>query len=201
MKTDVIVVSSTGRRMEAALAQVDKVAAYKGLSEKGKTHLRLLAEEMMGLMRSVTGETEGRFWIEDEDGVYRLCLEVETTMTSEKREQLLSASTSGKNESARGLMGWVRDFFDRGTDEDVALFATPMLSPGMMESTSTPALDWEWSMLRYEDYLQNGIANHSREAQEAWDELEKSVVVYVADEVRVSIRGRRAAMTIFKKLS
>ena len=122
-------------------------------------------------------------------------------MTSEKREQLLSASTSGKNESARGLMGWVRDFFDRGTDEDVALFATPMLSPGMMESTSTPALDWEWSMLRYEDYLQNGIANHSREAQEAWDELEKSVVVHVADEVRVSIRGRRAAMTIFKKLS
>ena len=65
MKTDVIVVSSNGERMEEALAQVEKVAAFKGLSGKNALHLRLLTEEMMGMMRSITGETEGQFWIED----------------------------------------------------------------------------------------------------------------------------------------
>ena len=65
MKTDVISVSSRGSRMESALLQADQVAAYKGLSAKDALHLRLLAEEALGLMRSITGETDGLFWIED----------------------------------------------------------------------------------------------------------------------------------------
>ena len=55
MKTDVIKVSGQKKMMEAAIGQADKVAAYKGLPEKEAMHLRLLTEEMMGLMQSVTG--------------------------------------------------------------------------------------------------------------------------------------------------
>ena len=55
MKTDVITVSSSGAQMEAALAQVDKMAAFKGLTGKNALHLRLLVEEMMGMMRSLKG--------------------------------------------------------------------------------------------------------------------------------------------------
>ena len=105
MKTDVIVVSSAGSRIETALKQAEKVAAYKGLTGKDALHLRLLAEEMMGMMRSITGEKEGLFWIEDEDNVYQLHLQVNTRMSLSKRDDLLAASTSGKNEAARGLMG------------------------------------------------------------------------------------------------
>ena len=111
MKTDVIVVSSKGSQIELALNQVDKVAAYKELTQKDALHLRLLAEEMMAMMRSITGETQGKFWIEDQDGVYELHLQAATRMTSTKREKLLSAATSGKNESAKGFMGKLRDFF------------------------------------------------------------------------------------------
>ena len=75
MKTDVISVSGQKKMMETAIGQADKVAAYKGLSEKDAMHLRLLTEEMMGLMQSVTGASEGEFWIEDEDGEYRLHLQ------------------------------------------------------------------------------------------------------------------------------
>ena len=63
MKTDKISVSSQGARMGAALEQADKVAAYKGLSAKNALHLRLLAEEMLGMMRSIAGEADGEFWI------------------------------------------------------------------------------------------------------------------------------------------
>ena len=71
MKTDMITVSSKGSQMEKALEQVDKVAAYKGLTVKNALQLRLLAEEMMGMMRSITGETEGIFWIEDREEEYQ----------------------------------------------------------------------------------------------------------------------------------
>ena len=38
-------------------------------------------------------------------------------------------------------------------------------------------------------------------ARQAWDELEKSVVAHVADDVKVSIRGSVVEMTIFKKFA
>ena len=38
-------------------------------------------------------------------------------------------------------------------------------------------------------------------AKDAWDELEKSVVKHVADDIKVSIRGREAEMIIMKKLA
>lgn len=201
MKTDVILVSAKGAQMEKALAQVDKVADYKDLSPKNKLHLRLLTEEMMGMMRSLTGESEGSFWIEDSDSVYRLHLEVVTSMDSSKREQLLAASSSGKNESARGLMGRLRDFFDRGADEDIAAISGPMMMQGMYDYSSTPSLDWEWSMLRYEEALSAQVRENRSEAKEAWDELEKSVVAHVADDIKVSIRGRRVEMIIEKKFA
>ena len=172
MKTDVIRVSSKGTQMETALTQVEKVAAYKGLTGKNALHLRLLTEEMMGMMRSITGETEGKFWIEDEENVYQLHLQVATRMDSGKRDQLLSASSTGKNESAKGLMGRLRDFFDRGADEDIASFSSPLLLPGMYAESTTPTLDWEWSMIEYENALSYRVKENDTAAREAWDELE-----------------------------
>ena len=200
MKTDVITVSSRGKQMEKALEQADKVAAYKGLSAKDALHLRLLTEEMMGLMRSITGEKEGTFWIEDQDGEYQLHLKVRAMLTSEEREQLLAVSSSGRNESAKGLMGRIRDFFDWGSDEDLATYTSPLLLPDAFEYTSSPSLDWEWSMARYENALSTQMEQGDQKVREAWDELEKSVVSHVADEVKVSIRSGTVEMIIYKKL-
>ena len=202
MRTDVIEVTSTGTQMEIALSQVDKVAAYKGLTGKNALHLRLLAEEMLGMMRSITGETKGDFWIEDDEaGVYQLHLQVTTRMNSEKRDSLLAASSTGKNESAKGLMGRLRDFFDRGADEDIAGFTSPLFLASASEHSTTPTLDWEWSMMEYEDALTARVERNDAAAREAWDELEKSVVARVADDVKVSIKGRSVELTIIKKMA
>lgn len=201
MKTDVISVFGRGNRAEAALEQADKVVAYKGLTGKNALHLRLLTEEMTGLMRSVTGATEGQFWIEDHDGVYELHLQARTLLNSEKREQLLAVSSTGKNESAKGLMGRLRDFFDWGSDEDLADFSSPLLMPDMFEHSSSPILDWEWSMKRYETALSSMVGQNDAAAREAWDELEKSVVKHVADDVKISIRNGVVEMVILKKLA
>ena len=199
MKTDVISVSSRGSRMESALLQADKVAAYKGLSAKDALHLRLLAEEALGLMRSITGETDGLFWIEDRDDEYELHLQVQTALSEDKRARLLSVSNSGKNESAKGLMGRLRAFFDWDSDEDTAACSSLYL-PDMLESSS-PMLDWEWSMKRYESILSSRIVQDAPGAQEAWDELEKSVVKNVADDVKVYIRSGTVELVILKKLA
>lgn len=201
MKTDVIRVSSRGSQIETALQQAVLVAEYKQLPPKNALHLRLLTEEMMGMMRSITGETEGEFWIEDKDGEYQLHLRVQTSMNSVKREKLLSVSSSGKNESARGLMGRLRNFFDMGADEDLAVLSGPLYAGIYEDTTSSSMLDYEWSMMRYETQLSSRVNAEDPSAIEAWDELEKSVVARVADDVKISIRGRTVEMTILKKMA
>jgi len=200
MKTDVIKVSPQGSGIGTAVKQVDFITDYKGLDHKSSLHLRLLTEEMMGMVRSITGADSGDFWIEDEDGVYQLHLRVETVLTSAKREMLLAASTSGKNESARGLMGAIRDFFDRSADADVAQFTNPLMLSGIYDQATTPTLEWEWSMTRCQDELYSKVQHNDAGAIAAWDELEKSVVAHVADDVKVSIRGPKVEVIIIKKL-
>ena len=200
MKTDVITISGENDQMERALEQASKVAEYSELSGKNALYLRLLGEEMMCVMRAITGEKEGQFWIENEDGLYRLHLLVETPITAEKRRQLLSASSSGKNEASRGFMGKLKDFFFRAADEDIAsLCDTSLLQKGA-SFNEAPYLDWEWSMLRYEEALKPLVKQKDEDALLAWDELEKSIVANIADEVRVSISGWQVEMVFEKKI-
>ena len=201
MKTDVISVSSSRKTLEAALEQAEKAAVYKGLTGKNALHLRLLTEEMTGMMRSITGKPEGLFWIEEQDGTYELHLQVRKLLSTVQKEQLLSASTSGKNESAKGLMGRLREFFDWNSEEDIAVCTGPLMTPDMYEHSSSPTLDLEWSMTRYERSLQNLMEQGDPAARESWDELEKSVVKNVADDVKVFIRNGIVEMVILKKMT
>ena len=197
MKTDVITVSSKGAQMEAALIQVDKVAAYKEMNPKNALHLRLLTEEMMGLIRSITGDVTGQFWIEDENGVYELHLKTETAMNTLLREKLLEVSTSGQNKEATTFMGKLRDMFERSLEPD-GTGRDPLMHSGMMTGSGVTSIDSAaagvWSFSLYKSALAKGEG-----PQEDWDQLEKSIVANVADEVEIGIKDNQVEMVIYKK--
>ena len=191
MRSDYIVVSSDGNNMDKVMRETEKVAVYKELSKSGALHLRLLTEEMLGMMRSITGKTDACFWIEDEDDVYQLHLQADTYMDLEQKEKLIAASTRGKNEAAKGLMGKIRSFFEPVSD--VPVFIDPAYDP-------TGAF-LMWSLSDYQNKVQAELEHKSEGAAEAWDELEKSVVSHVADDIKVSISGRQVEMVIYKKMT
>ena len=60
---------------------------------------------------------------------------------------------------------------------------------------------YAWSMEDYRDQLRQYREQNQASHQEEWDEMEMSVVAKVADDVKVSIRGRVVEMTIIKKIS
>ena len=194
MKTDVIRISNQAENVEDALIQADKVAAYYDLSSKGALQLRLLTEEALGMMRSITGKRDGEFWIENEADEFELHLRVNTLIDAKRKEQLLSASSSGVNEATRGIMGKIRAFFE--APSGVPTFSG-LFMPGGASSNAGVA----WSMEDYREQLRQYREMNREGAQEAWDELEKSVVARVADDVKVSIKGRTVEMTIKKKLA
>jgi len=194
MKTDVMAISSDGSNMEAVLERVDALATYKGLSPESAMHLHLLAEETMAMMRAITGEVNGEFWIEDRDNVYELHLKVDTLTDAHRREQLLSASSTGKNEATRGFMGKLRAFFQPSAD-------APPFSSGFAGGAPQMYGSYRWSMEDYRQQLRQYREQNAEGSQEAWDELEKSVVSRVADDVKVSIMGRTVEMTIVKEMA
>ncbi len=196
MQTDIIAITSSGNNMGTALAQIDKLCEFKGLSPKSAMQLRLLAEETMSLMRAITGGANGEFWVEDEDGVYEMHLLVTTMIDEEMRRQLLSTATSGKNEATRGFMGKIRSFFEPSVG--LPTFAAGFHGAGAPQMYG----GYVWSMEDDRDQLRQYERLHQgADTWEAWDELEKSVVARVADNVKVSIRGTTVEMTILKRLA
>ena len=193
MKTDILIISNSGARMEEALNQVSKVAEYKKLSPKDALHLRLLTEEMMGMMRSIAGDLDGEFWIEDWHDTYELHLRAYTMIDEEQRRKLIETCTEGKNEASRGLMGKLRSFFDLSG-------GAPVMHGLFMPGGTMAPESMSWSMVDYKKQLEQ-YAKKNPEALAAWDELEKSVIAHVADDVKVAIRGRCVEMVIFKKIN
>ena len=189
MKSDIINVSSRKDRTDEVLDISERVSAYHRLSHKNAIYLRLLAEEMMSLMRAIAGDVNGKFWIETTGGnAFELHLLVRTKMDSEKRMQLLRTSTSGKNEAHRGFMGKLRAFFEPVED-------MPLLYEAGADDLQMAV---NWSMQAYQNQIRQYVKQNRQGAAEAWDELERSVVAHVADEVRVRIEGYDVELIVFK---
>ncbi len=200
MKSDVIHVTNEGAGFDEALAQAEAVARFRQLGRKSSLHLRLLTEEMLGMMRALTGDRDADFWIDDAEGTVYLHLSVNTPMNADLRKKLLSAATSGKNSAAKGVTGKLRDVLERFLEPDNDLVPDDLFtgmdyaySGGDFAALSTAAAGL-WSMNRYKAAVEAG-----RTPKEDWDELEKSVVSKLADDVRIGIVGRNVEMVISRK--
>jgi len=199
MKSDVIHVTNEGAGFDEALDQAEAVARYRALDRKSAIQLRLLTEEMMGMMRALTGEREADFWIDDKDGVFALHLQAQTNMNAEMRKNLLAASKSGANSAAKGIVGKMRDLFDRliePVDGDMSgvLVGLNVNYANADFGSYSAALAGLWTLNNYKSALKEGHA-----PQENWDELEKSVLARLADDVQIGISGQNVEMIIYKK--
>jgi hypothetical protein len=200
MKSDVIHVTNEGAGFDEALAQAEAVARFRQIEGKGALHLRLLTEEMLGMMRAMTGERDADFWIDDADGTIDLHLAVKMPMTAETREKLLSVTTDGTNSAAKGVTGKLRDLVERLLEPENDRIPDDLFTgmdyayAGGDFGTLSVAAAGLWSMNRY-----RAAAEEGRTPREDWDELEKSVVARLADDVKIGIAGRNVEMIISKK--
>lgn len=177
----------------AALQEIERFARATGLTGKAVLHLRLLAEELTGMLPQMMKVDLGEIWAECEGPEYLIRVSLMAARTGSKvREQLLSISSTGSNAAAVGIMGKIRDVVQTLLDEPPpetkntpAVYVAPhtIHSPQYMQ----------WSLNVYKQKLMD-----SKEHEEAWDELEKSIVAKIADDVVVSIKGRDVEITAKK---
>ena len=196
MKSDVIQVTNDGIGVKDARVQAERVAAFLSLGKKDSLHLALLTEEMMGMMLALTGQTKATFWIESNQNVVSLHLKAATSMNAEMRQKLLAASSTGKNVAVKGFMGKIKDIFQRLLEPaDDTVLPTAAFAQGSSAQPNVFASMGVclWSLSQYKASLNAGIGPNKD-----WDELEKSIVSKLADEVQIGIIDEMVEMIIFK---
>lgn len=175
MISDIITIDNQGRGFDNALEEAGRVAAYAGLDKKDTTRLSLLTQEMLSLARCITGEMQANFWIEKAEGQFNLHMTTETVMDAEKRAMLISMASSRKNEAAKGMLGWLRD---------------------KVEQLMVAQVDHSEEEVPYD--LMSDVANSVFEEPE-WDGYEHSVLLKLANDVRIGIRGREVDIVVIKR--
>ena len=199
MKTEPIVVTCNGLGMGEALEATEKLGIEAGLEKKPVIHLRLLAEELFGMLRGIAGEVEALFWIVTEGRSFEIHMNSEIKMTDEMRKQLYSASSSGKNSAAVSFTGKIRVMI-----AELLLSAKEVFPYAMINFASAYPMGGAageaaavWRMSDYKDAVHKGVGT-DKEASEAWDELEKSIIANIADEIKISIVGKKVEIVVFK---
>lgn len=182
---------------DKVLREVEKTAQYCELEHEQELQLRLLAEELTGMMESIAGEYKGLFWIEAQDNNFRLHLQMEKPENEKAREQLLSLASSGQNAASSGVMGKIRTLFENCMDhyEELEKYGIQngmgsTCLGDMYAGCVSNADSIAWSLKDYETAM--------GEESEEWDELEKSIVASLADNIVVNMKKGRAEIVIYK---
>lgn len=204
MKTDICTISSDKETFGAIFAEVEKSAEYNKLPKKQALQLRLLAEELVGMLPELLEVGSGKFWIENEGNNFELHASIKAERLSMfDKEDILSLSKSGKNAASKGIINKIRLVAEGMLDG--YLEASKVSGGGEyydfydMGVCAANAYDdrWlhAWSLSSYKE-----CADDNKDS-DAWDELEKSIIANLADDVIVGVIGRNVDIVIKKNFA
>ena len=208
MKSNICKLNEDLTCLEAVLTEVEKVTTYNGLEDKKALRLRLLAEELCGMLPGLIQNFSGEFWAENDGDNYELHVELKADdMNLDLRDELISVSKSGKNAAAKGVMGKIR-----AVAETMLLAASdPTLSVPTGEYYDycgynmgfgyiDPAMAMEtgyvysWSLCNYKTAVEE-------KEEDAYAELERSIVAKLADDIIVGVRGNNVEIIVKKSFA
>ena len=205
MKSNICKLNEDLTCLEAVLAEVEKVTKYNALEGKKALRLRLLTEELCGMLPGLTQNFDGEFWTENDGNHYELHVKLQAEdMNLALREELLAVSKSKKNAAAKGVMGKIR-----AVAETMLLVAA---DPALQELTAGEYYDYHgfnmgfgyinppfnvetgyvysWSLFNYKTAVE--------EKEDEYAELERSIVAKLADDIIVAIRGKNVVIVVEK---
>ena len=206
MKTEVMIITDDLQGKDDILKAAEKFSQYNDIKDKSALHIRLLTEEAVSMVNGIMENFKAKLWLESEKTdkglLCRICITAEKAVNSKQEEQILSVATTGENESARGILGKIREMFRlsvqqstegvyQGTDLRAdGWYSMGMCSSGMQSGAAMAAS--MWSLTAYRSNLPADSVN------EKWDELEKSIIAKVADDVKVWLKSESTEIVIEK---
>ena len=191
MKSDIIKISKDQDNLNKILFETQKTAEYASLTSKQSIRARLIAEEFVGMLKELSQDFEGEFWIEHENLSFSFIsqIHVNEVMDMQTKRRFIETSTNKKN-TVKGIMGKIRDVVENMLYPENAVYSASFISYQLETSV---LLNDQWTLNRYRDAERNN--------KEPWDELEKSIIANLADDVIVSVKGNNVEISIMKNFA
>lgn len=193
MISDIISFKKGEFRIDDVLIQSEKAAEYGDLHGKSALHLRLLSEEICCMIDVLVQSFEGEFWIDAQGKNYSLYVSLNTdSMNLELKKKLIRSSTTRANASAKGLIGRIRSVVENFS----------MINEGNVMNTYEYGADSS-DMMYSSAWLFSEYKSDAQSACEPviWDELEKSILAKIADEIIVGVKGNKIEIVVKKDFS
>ena len=191
MKSEIIKISRAGDNLNRIFSETQKTAEYNSLDEKQAIKMRLIAEEFVGLLKELSQDFEGEFWIESENLAFSFIAQiyVNEVMDLQTKRRFVDVSSEKKN-TTKGIIGKIRDIIENLLYPENAMYSSAFVA---YQLESAVLLNDQWSLNKYKDAERNN--------PEPWDELEKSIIANLADDVIVSVKGSNVEIVITKDFS
>lgn len=177
--------------IERALNEVDSFSRYQSLGARQSEKLRLIGEELLGMVGGILDVEYGRFWIEKDGDDYTVNLAAKTIIGVRAKEILNSAS---KNTEYRGLTGLVRKAIDSMAqmyrDSGAGYNMTEQIDCALAGTEPVGDDELAWSLMKYTESIERD------EKADSWDELELSVLRKTSKDIVISYRNDRVDIKI-----
>ncbi|WP_027207600.1 hypothetical protein [Butyrivibrio fibrisolvens] len=151
-----------------------KYAADVGIKDKDALRFRLLTEEVLRLVKQILDNRLVELWFEGDNRVSRIILESTGSLEGDKKDELGSIASSGVVFEEKGFFKKITDMF---------LIKIPE------EKT--------WSLKEYQRQIQ-AKKEQDKYSLEAWDDLERSLVASLADDIEITAGSDKIKMVVTK---
>ena len=195
--TEDMIIKADGTGMKEAVEKTEKFGNDCRLSRKEVLRLRLLSEEALTMMRSILQNSDAYYHIARQKNTYYLHIKSHLNPDDVQRQKLLAVSSSGTNAAPMGLMakiGWLI----RTSQVDKPIAQTSLMNLGMLKNANADGTIASWSLQEYKTALQT-TKEKNTEAAQAWEELDRSIVSSIADDVSVRITRSDVDLIIKKR--
>jgi hypothetical protein len=192
-----MIIRSDGTGMKEAIETTEKFGNACGLTRKQVLRLRLLSEEALTMILSILQNTDAYYHIARSKDTYFLHMKSNLNTDGAQRQQLLAMSSTGTNAAMVGLMGKISMMIRTVQTEKTPVMSS-MMNLGLIKGTDPDGTLASWSLKEYKTQLKNHKEKNT-EAAEAWDELERSIISSIADDVSVRITRDRVELIIKKE--
>lgn len=173
--------------------EIESIGLNSGLSDKDASTLRLLSEETVEMVNSIMQQRRGMLWVYYEKNNFEIHLQATCSKRTPEQSHRLRSITTTRSGNRRNILSKIGVFFEALVfyGGDLMNNQISCMYPSMTLGMTSPS-GYVWSLKQYEESIQDS----NRLAE--WDGLEQSILLNIADDIKVSLHDQHADLVVYK---
>ncbi|MDO4187651.1 MAG: mechanosensitive ion channel [Lachnospiraceae bacterium] len=202
--------SGSSEDINMAVSEAERYAISENLDNGMKLRIRLLSEELLSLVGGIPEMKSGVFFVEREGSDYEICFDADGKINRKTRDSLVGVSSTNTNEAYVGVSGMIIRAIDSMllmSSNDKKGYNKAFMNT-MEQSIGKADDDYRWSYNIYKEKEQESLAVIEMDSQAdienqnssiEKDDIVKSVLTNLADDIRISVRTNHVSIRILVK--